>query len=63
MPKELETVPNIGPARAAQIIAGRPYASVDDLARIVGIRDEPIEGLKPFVTTEGKTKKREARTC
>jgi competence protein ComEA len=60
--KELETVPNIGPARAAQIIAGRPYESVDDLVRIVGIGEESLEGLKPFVTTEGETRKRETES-
>lgn len=55
---ELQTIPGIGPTRAAQIIAGRPYESVDDLVEIVGIGDESVEGLRPFVTTEGETRKR-----
>jgi competence ComEA-like helix-hairpin-helix protein len=59
--KELETVPNIGPARAAQIIAGRPYESVDDLVRITGIGEKTLEGIKPFVTTEGETRRRETK--
>jgi radical SAM superfamily enzyme with C-terminal helix-hairpin-helix motif len=59
--KELETVPNIGPARAAQIIAGRPYESVDGLVRITGIGEKTLEGIKPFVTTEGETRRRETK--
>ena len=56
--KQLETVPGVGPTRATQIIAGRPYESVDDLVRIVGIGEESIEGMRPFVTTEGETRER-----
>ena len=56
--EQLETIPGVGPSRAAQIIVGRPYESVEDLARIVGIGDESLEGLRPFVTTEGDTRKR-----
>jgi DNA uptake protein ComE-like DNA-binding protein len=59
--KQLQTIPNIGQARAAQIMAGRPYESVDDLVRIVGIGTESIEGLRPFVTIEGDTRKRETK--
>lgn len=56
--EELLTVPGIGYARAAQIIAGRPYASVDDLTRISGIGLNSVDGLRPFVTVEGETRKR-----
>src|SRR5712691_1233998 len=31
--KELEDLPGVGPATAKKILAGRPYSSVDDLAR------------------------------
>jgi competence ComEA-like helix-hairpin-helix protein len=54
---ELETIPGIGPTRAAQIIAGRPYASVDDLERLDGIGPKQVENLRPFVKTEGETEK------
>jgi len=56
---ELQTIPGIGPTRAAQIVAGRPYESVDDLVEIVGIGKESIDGLRPFVTIEGETRKRQ----
>lgn len=55
---ELETIPGIGPTRAAQIIAGRPYASVDELAKIRGISAAQVEELRPFVRTDGETTKR-----
>lgn len=37
--EELDTLPNIGPARAKLIIAGRPYKSVDELKKVSGIGD------------------------
>jgi type II secretory pathway component PulK len=54
---ELISVPGVGATRAAQIIAGRPYAAVDDLAKIAGIGGETLEGLRPFVTVEGDTRR------
>ena len=55
---ELRTIPGIGPTRAAQIVAGRPYDSVDDLAKISGIGENSIEGMRPFVTVDGDTRKK-----
>ncbi|WP_374708157.1 ComEA family DNA-binding protein [Salinicola avicenniae] len=34
---DLDRLPNVGPARAQDIIDGRPWGSVDDLTRISGI--------------------------
>jgi len=53
----LETVPGIGSARAAQIIAGRPYGSVDELDRLQGIGPAQVESMRPFLTTTGETRK------
>jgi competence protein ComEA len=47
---ELEELPGIGPALAKGIIEGRPYASVEDLARVKGIGESKIEDLTDLVT-------------
>ena len=36
--QELESLPNIGPSRAEQIIAHRPYTSVDELSQVKASR-------------------------
>ena len=56
--EQLQTVPGIGPARAAQIVAGRPWESVDAIVRIQGIGPSQLESLRPFLTTTGETKKK-----
>ncbi len=48
---ELEALPGIGPVTAQKIIAGRPYADVDDLERVSGIGPATLEELRPYVTT------------
>lgn len=47
---ELESLPGIGPSKAAAIIANRPFTSVDDLERVPGIGARTIEQLRPLVT-------------
>jgi competence protein ComEA len=47
---QLETLPGIGPAHAKAIIAGRPYRSVDDLARVKGVGKTRADELKDLVT-------------
>jgi hypothetical protein len=47
--KDLETLPGVGPATARKIIAARPYAVVEDLAR-AGISASVIAKLAPFAT-------------
>jgi competence protein ComEA len=56
---ELISLPGIGETRAALIIAGRPYGSVDDLDRITGIGGKTLESLRPFVTVDGETRKQD----
>jgi competence protein ComEA len=50
--KDLESLPKVGPATAKKIIAGRPYASVQDLAR-AGVPAKTIATLTPLVTAGG----------
>ncbi len=47
--KDLEELPGVGPATAKKIVAGRPYASVADLAR-AGVPASTIEKVTPLVT-------------
>lgn len=49
----LQTLPGVGPATAAQIIAARPFASVDDLAKIKGIGPVKLAALRDKVTVKG----------
>jgi len=47
--KELEDLPGVGPATAKKIIAGRPYSSVDDLAK-AGVSKSTIGKISSMVT-------------
>jgi len=55
--EQLETLPNIGPARARLIVEHRPYSSVDDLKRIKSIPGHVIEDLRPLVLVNGETER------
>jgi len=46
--KDLQALPGVGAATAKKIIAGRPYSSVDDLAR-AGVSAKTIEKIRPMV--------------
>jgi len=54
---ELESVPGIGPTRAAQIIAGRPYKTVEEISRINGISADQVQDMTPFLKVTGSTEK------
>src|SRR5438876_2714139 len=56
--KELESLPGIGSSRAEQIIAHRPYTSVDELSHVKGVTPRVLEQLRPFVKTDGATEPR-----
>lgn len=50
---ELETLPGIGPALAARIIAQRAkgrFSSLEDLDAVSGLGPKKLEDLKPYVT-------------
>ena len=44
-----DTLPGVGPATAKKIVAGRPYTSVDDLAK-AGVPTKTLEGIRSMVT-------------
>jgi competence protein ComEA len=50
----LETLPRVGPAMAARIIAWREangnFATIEDLMSVTGIGDKTFESLKDLVT-------------
>jgi competence protein ComEA len=54
---ELESIPGIGRSIAKQIVAHRPYTSVDQLVAIRGLGESSVETLRPFVKTDGETEK------
>ncbi|MEI8063096.1 MAG: helix-hairpin-helix domain-containing protein [Verrucomicrobiota bacterium] len=45
--RELQSVSGIGPILATEIIAGRPYKSVDELLRISGVGQKLLERIRP----------------
>ncbi len=48
----LDDLPGIGPATAKKIVAGRPYNSIDDLAK-AGVPAATIAKIRPLVTVGG----------
>ena len=55
--KELDTLPGIGPGLAQGIIAGRPYASTAELARVPRLGAKAVEALTSLVVAgKGKPK-------
>ncbi len=51
--QELEELKGVGPTTAKKIIAGRPYKSVNDLAK-AGVPTKTIDAIKPFVSLSPK---------
>ena len=48
---DLDSLPQIGPKRAAKIIANRPYKSIDDLLTKKAIPKSVFEKIKNRITT------------
>ena len=46
---ELVRLPGVSPALAARIVAARPFADVDDLRRVRGLRRGLFERLRPLL--------------
>jgi hypothetical protein len=51
-PEELAHLPGMTKSKAAKVVAGRPYASADDLSKS-GLTAKQIEKIKPLVSYEG----------
>src|SRR3954467_7445195 len=52
-PREtIETLPGVGPKLAQEIIAGRPYKTIDELDKVKGIGPKKLQQLRSrvFVT-------------
>ncbi len=49
---DLEALPGVGAATAKKIVAGRPYASVEDLAK-AGVPTRTIQSISGLVTVSG----------
>lgn len=47
---ELERLPGVGRAIATRIVDARPFASVDDLVRVRGLRGARLARVRPLVT-------------
>jgi competence protein ComEA len=61
--KELEDLPGVGAATAKKIIAGRPYSSVDDLAK-AGVSKRTISKIGSLVTVgSGRSSRTSASTA
>ena len=50
--EQLQQLHGIGPVKAATIVAGRPYQSVEDLLKIPGIGPKTLEKIRPYVTVK-----------
>ena len=46
---ELARLPGIGPALAARIVQARPFAALDEVARVRGLRAQTVERLRPLL--------------
>jgi Helix-hairpin-helix motif len=45
--EEIASLPGIGPTIAARIVAGRPYASIEELLDVEGIGPKRLDALRP----------------
>ncbi len=51
---ELDAIPGVGPSLAKKIVSDRdangPFKNIDELARVSGIGDKKLEGMREYVT-------------
>lgn len=48
--EELDTIPYVSTPMAKSIIANRPYAVLEDLTKVPGIKARTLERITPFIT-------------
>lgn len=53
--KELQLLSGIGPTLARRIVEGRPYRTVDELARVQGISKRLLDHIRPFLRVDQAT--------
>ena len=51
---DLRSLPGIGPVKAREIVAGRPYASVDDLKTRKILPKDTYDKIRDRISAEGK---------
>jgi len=47
--EDLESIPEVGPAIASRIIAGRPYKNVDELLKVKGIGKKKLKKIRSYL--------------
>lgn len=50
--EQLEALPEIGPVKAQAIIAGRPYAKIEDIMKVKGIKEKTFLKIKDSITVQ-----------
>ncbi len=55
--EELQTLPDVGPARAARIIQNRPYESVDGLFQKRAVPRAVVDANRSLLKTSGKNER------
>jgi len=48
-PEQLDSLLGIGPVKAQAIIAGRPYASIEDIMKVKGIKEKTFAKIKDYI--------------
>ena len=48
----LEKLPEIGPAKAKDIIAGRPYNTIEDVTKVKGIKEKTFDVIKDYIVVK-----------
>jgi competence protein ComEA len=50
--EQLESLLGIGPVKAQAIIAGRPYASIEDIMKVKGIKEKTFVKIKDYIVVK-----------